>query len=132
MKERQWYETGVQECFHGFALVAYYWILEYAKLDTSELCCGLVSVARGWKSRGDILGRGRQESFLVVGEKDRVPRCLSDLVSDIRPYMQSTNQGTDKILKYAVETETMEKRSKLIKSAGKGSSAWKKWRETCP
>lgn len=78
MKIRRRYEICLEECFYGFTRVVYNLVLDYAIMETFELCSGWENVARRWDNRsetvGDIGEESAEGSMFLVEEKDIVPR----------------------------------------------------------
>lgn len=82
--ERRRYVICVQECSHGFARVAYNRVLEYGKLEMSELWFDWESVARSLKNRSEIAGRG--EWFCSRREGDGFPMPIAVGIGDEAVY----------------------------------------------
>lgn len=108
------YEICVQKCIYGCAWAVYDQVVQYAKLETSELCYDWKSVAQGRRNRIEIVGGNGGRSVVGVGRKQMFPRRPLQLASDMRPYTQSTEPESDEFSKYVVETELMEKRPKSV------------------
>lgn len=103
LPKRRRYENYMQECFYGFGRVVYGQVLKYAKVETSELCFDLVSVARSWKNESEIIGESEVSSLFVLAKKGMVLRCPLQLASETRPGRPSTDQKADEFFKYVVE-----------------------------
>lgn len=80
-------------------------ILDYAKLEASELCLDWESLARSWKNLSEETGEIGEESVFVVGDKEMVPRCPVEVASELNMFTPSTKGGGDELFKFVVEME---------------------------
>lgn len=119
VKKCRRYAICVQNDFYVFARAVFDLVSDFAKLETSKLCFDCESVARSRKNRREIMGESGEGSVSVVAEKETVPRCSVQLASGMKSYTPSTEQGSDKFLKYVVERAIMEDSWKSIWGAGK-------------
>lgn len=119
VRKRRKYDIEVQERFYGFARFVYDRILDYAKLEASELCFDWESVARSWKNRSEEVGEVREGSAFVVGDKEMVPRSPVEVASELSLYTPSTKGGCEELLRYVAEKEIMGERWDSIRRGGK-------------
>lgn len=118
MMKSRCYEICERECFCGFAGVFCDLVLEYAKLDTSELCLEWEGVARSWRDRSEIVAEKAERNVSVV-ERTGAPGYFLQLTLGMRPYTPSTEEGTDECSKFLMEREVLEKRWESTTSAEK-------------
>lgn len=83
--KRRRYETCVQECLDGLARVVYNEVLEYALLETAELCFNWESLAPSWKNRIGSARERKKGSAFLAGGKEMVRRYPLQLASKKRP-----------------------------------------------
>lgn len=74
----------MEECFYGIARAVYDLVLDYAKLEVSDLCSDRENVARSWKNRGKMVGNERDGSVFVVGQNEMVSRCSFQLATEMK------------------------------------------------
>lgn len=76
------------------------------------------------------MGKIREKSMLVLGEKKMILRCSWQPASEMRPCTPSAEEGAHEFLKYVVESEILKDRLESIRAAEKRRSAWKGSRGT--
>lgn len=86
--------------------------IELCEAEKSEMCLDWERDRRwknqSWKNQSKIVEESGKGSMSVVAEKKTVPRCLLQLVLEVRLYAPSTKRESDEFLKYRVS----KKRSK--------------------
>lgn len=119
LTKRRWYDIGVQQCFHGFARVLYDRGMNYAKLETLELCFNWEEVARKKNNSDEMVGKERVASVFEIAQSEMVPRGPIQLGTDMRGYTPLTEKRNDGPLKYVVEMEMRGEKRGSKRSTGR-------------
>lgn len=103
MTKHRKYEIFVQVCFNDSASVLNDWVLEFAKLETFELCFEKASAARSVKTQSETKYKSKERILFVLEEKKMTPRRFLQLTSEMRLYTPSTEQRSSECSKYVAD-----------------------------
>lgn len=97
----RWYQetsrvrSWCERVLHCFAWAVYDRVVDYIRLETSELCFDLEVVLRSWKSQGHVVCRMKDGRPVVLSRSQIVLRLAFQPAMAVRWYTPSTKKKSD-------------------------------------